>query len=243
MRVEVPRTGRQVRMKVSEVMTTPAVTVTPDATCPGIVEVLLEHGISGLPVVDGQGRLAGIVTEADLVAKEAYGFRRRRALAMVADYLAGRDPQWVRKAAGRTARDVMTTGAETVTPDDEVAVAARRMVESGHKRLPVVDDDGVLVGVVSRHDLLRPFHRSDAVILADVERLVEDPLYLPDDHTVRATVMGGVVLLVGTVRWPSDAAVVEAFVAKVDGVVGVDNQLRAREAEPRLRDLDGHPIG
>jgi CBS domain-containing protein len=229
-------------MKVSEVMTVPVVSVTPDATFTGIVELLLEHDVSGLPVVDDDGRLTGIVTEADLVAKEAYGFRRRRALAMVADYLAGRDPQWVRKAAGRTARDVMTTRPETVAPDDDVAVAARRMIETGHKRLPVLDDRGALVGIVSRHDLLRPYHRSDAEILVDVERLLEDPLYLPDDHTVRATVMAGVVVLVGNARWPSDVEVVEAFVAKVNGVVGVENHLQAREPEPGLRDLDGHPV-
>jgi osmotically-inducible protein OsmY len=95
---------------------------------------------------------------------------------------------------------------------------------------------------VSRHDLLRPYHRSDAEILVDVERLLEDPLYLPDDHTVRATVMAGVVVLVGNARWPSDVEVVEAFVAKVNGVVGVENHLQAREPEPGLRDLDGHPV-
>lgn len=230
-------------MRVSEVMTVPVVTVTPDATFPGIVDLLLEHDISGVPVVDDDGRLAGIVTEADLVAKEAYGFHRRRALAMVADYLAGRDPQWVRKAAGRTAGDVMTTRPETVAFDDDVVVAARRMIETGHKRLPVVDGNGALVGIVSRHDLLRPYHRSDADILADVERLLDDPLSVPTDHTVRATVMAGVVVLVGNVQWPSDVEIVEAFVGKVNGVVGVENHLRAREAEPRLAELDGHPLG
>jgi CBS domain-containing protein len=71
----------------------------------------------------------------------------------VADYLRGRDPQWVRKAAGRTAAEVMDAAPRFATPDDDVSDAARWMLEDGHKRLPVVED-GRVVGIVARHDLL-----------------------------------------------------------------------------------------
>lgn len=142
-------------MKVRDVMTADVVTVGPTASFAEVVDCLLSHEISGLPVVDNGGRLLGIVTEADLVSKEAYGQRRRRALGLLADYFRGRDPQWVRKSAGLTAHELMTVVPDTAAPDEDIAEAARRMLERHHKRLPVVDEDGRVVAIVSRHDLLR----------------------------------------------------------------------------------------
>ena len=198
-----------------------------------MVDRLLSADISGVPVVDAGGRLLGIVTEADLVSKEAYGYRRRRALGLLADVLHGRDADWVRKGAGRTARDVMTAPVEVVAPGDDLPVAARRMLEGGHKRLPVVEG-GRVVGVVSRHDLLRPFHRPDEAIAADIDDLLADPLRVPETHEATPSVADGVVALDGAVRWPSDRALLEAVVARVPGVVAVDNRLEALEAEPRI---------
>jgi CBS domain-containing protein len=144
-------------MKIEDVMSTDVVTIGPDVPYTDVVDCLLNHGISGLPVVDDTGRLLGIVTEADLVSKEAYA-PRRRALGLLADYFRGRDPQWVRKSAGLTAREVMTAAADVCTPDEDLGEAARRMLERHHKRLPVVVD-GRLVGIVARRDLLRGFGR------------------------------------------------------------------------------------
>ena len=220
-------------MKVRDVMTTPVTTVSPEMTFADLVDTLLDNDISGVPVVEADGQLLGMVTEADLVSKEAYGFRRRRPLGMVADYLRGRDPQWVRKASGRTAIDVMTGASATASPDDEIAVAARRMLEHHHKRLPVVED-GRVVGIVSRHDLLQPFHRADAAILADVESLLGDVRRVPETHEARPSVLAGVITLRGTAQWPIDVPLIEAVVARVPGVVAVDNLLCAREANPRL---------
>lgn len=146
-------------MKVSDVMTTAVVTIGADAAYADIVDCLLRHGISGVPVVDGTGRLLGIVTEADLVSKEAYE-PRRRALGLLADYLRGRDPQWVRKAGGLTAAELMTAAADTASPDEDLTEVARKMLERHHKRLPVVVD-GKVVGIVSRQDLLRAFGERD----------------------------------------------------------------------------------
>lgn len=137
-------------------MTTDVVTVRPEATYGEIVDRLLSHDIGGVPVIDADGILLGVVTEADLVSREAYGPERRRPLGLVADFLRGRDPAWLRKASGTTARELMTSVVTTASPDDELRVAARRMLESGHKRLPVVVTDGRLVGVLSRRDVLSP---------------------------------------------------------------------------------------
>jgi CBS domain-containing protein len=143
-------------MKVRDVMTTEVCTVGPDASYAEILDCLLDNEISGVPVVHPGGRLLGMVTEADLVSGEAYGHRRRRALELMAGYLRGQDPQWLRKAAGTTAEELMTSPPSTASPDDDIAVAARHMLESSHKRLPVVVD-GKIIGIVSRHDLLRGF--------------------------------------------------------------------------------------
>jgi CBS domain-containing protein len=139
---------------VRDVMTTDVVTVGLEATYGEMVDRLLAHDISGLPVVDADGILLGLVTEADLVSREAYGPDRRRPLGLVADVLRDRDPDWLRTASGTTAREIMTQDVATASPDEELRVAARRMLESGYKRLPVVATDGRVVGIVSRRDVL-----------------------------------------------------------------------------------------
>lgn len=101
----------------------------------------------------------------------------------------------------------------------------------------MLDDDGRVVGIVTRHDLLKPFHRSDDAMLTEIERLLASPLWVPEAHEARATVDAGVVTLEGIVQWPSDVGVFEAVAARVPGVVGVENRLTAREPEPRLSSL------
>ena len=221
-------------------MTAPVITIGPDAPFVDIVDRLLSNDISGLPVVDRDGRLLGVVTEADLVSKEAYGFRRRRALGLVADYLRGRDPKWVSKAAGLTALELMTAAPATATPEDDLAVAARRLLETGHKRMPVLDQ-GAIVGIVTRHDLLKPYSRSDRDIADDIRRILDDPLRVPETHAATATVEAGIVTLAGTALWPSDVALLEAVASRVPGVVAIDNRLTPREPEPQLRSGRARP--
>jgi CBS domain-containing protein len=147
---------------VGQVMTTGVLTVRPSASFHEIVTLLLDYEISGLPVVDADGLLVGIVSEADLISKEAYGEAagRRRHLKLLRDHLHGNDTGWVHKAAARNARELMTSPVRTVSPDDSLAAAARIMLTEGVKRLPVVRD-GRLVGMLARHDLLRPLVGAD----------------------------------------------------------------------------------
>ena len=225
-------------MQVREVMSAPVITVGPDDSFHEIVGKLLDNDISGVPVVDEAGRLLGIVTEADLVSNEAYGYRRRRGLALVGDYLLGRNPAWVAKSSARRARELMSGLTFTARPDDDLRGVARRMLEQGHKRMPVVED-GRLVGIVSRHDLLAPFHRPDAAVTADIEAVLADLTRVPETHQVSPAVTDGVVTLNGSVQWPRDSALVEAMVARVPGVVAVDNRLVAREPAPHLTRTTG----
>jgi len=219
-------------IKVRDVMTKDVVTVAPDTPFPQIVELLLEKNISGLPVVGPSGTLLGIVTEADLITKEAYEHGRRRHLDLVIDHLTGRDPAWIRKAEGRRARDLMTVDVDTASPDEDLATAARRMLEKHHKQLPVVSDRR-LVGIVSRKDLLQPFNRTDADLAEQVAEILADPLRAPEGHQARFDVENGIVTLHGTTRFPSDAGVLRAFVAGIPGVVAVDDALTAEEPDPK----------
>ena len=113
-------------MRVRDVMSAPVVTVGPDATFHEVVGRLLDNDISGVPVVDPTGRLLGIVTEADLVSNEAYGYRRRRALALVGDFLLGRNPAWVAKSSARTAAELMSGVTSTARPDEDRPQARQR---------------------------------------------------------------------------------------------------------------------
>jgi len=218
-------------MKVKDVMTTDVLTVREDTSFKDTVELLVENRVSGAPVIDHDGRLVGLVTEADLVSKEAFDLRHRRPLAAVADLIAGVS-RWSGKAAGLTARDVMTHRVVTAAPGESLRSVARRMLDLGVKRLPVVED-GRLVGIISRQDLLRIFHRTDADIAAELDAKLASPRYAPEDHSVSALVEDGIVTLTGSVRFSGEVPVIVGLASDVAGVVHVDNRLTYDELDVR----------
>jgi len=226
-------------MKVRDVMSTSVHTATEDTPYKELLERMLEDQISGLPVVDRNGFVAGIVTEADLIRKLAFaGDRDRHAvLTFLSRLLTGQDPVSVLRVEGITASEIMSQPVFSVAPDDEVDHAARVMLAHQVKRL-VVLDNGRLVGLVARRDLMRVFHLPDPDIAAAVELRLRDPLSAPDDHHVAAKVEAGVVKLTGTVLHPSDLAIVSSLARSVAGVVGVRTEVTARKPEPGLDNLD-----
>jgi hypothetical protein len=141
--------------------------------------------------------------------------------------LRGIDTTWVIKAQGRVAADLMTAEVDTVTPTDDLHQVARTMLERRHKRLPVLHD-GRVVGIVARHDLLRPFERTDSELTVDVELVLAGP-DLPAELEVLFEVDHGVVRLSGSTRVPGDIAPVLGAVARIPGVVAVDSELFARD--------------
>jgi CBS domain-containing protein len=145
--------------EVREIMDASPATVKPDTPVEDLVAVLRAQAVPGVPVVDGDGRCVGIVTEADLVLPDDQGdlhlphYINLFGGTVFLESL-GRYEQRLRKAFASTAEDMMTRDPDTVAPDADVKEAARLIHDTGHNRLPVVDDDGRLVGVVTRLDVL-----------------------------------------------------------------------------------------
>jgi len=219
-------------MKVHEIMTTEVVSVAPETPFKDVVERLVGADVSSLPVVDPSGKLLGLITEADLISKQAYGTHRHRALALLADVLAGREHRWVAKAAGSMAADVMTQHVTVCGRHEDVRAVARRMLEAGVKRMPVVEE-GVLVGMVSRSDILATLARPDEEIAAAVRQVLSDGLNMPDACHVGFTVDAGVVALSGDVRYAWDEGIIVSLVLGVPGVIDVISHLHHREPDPR----------
>ena len=225
--------GAVVHMRVADVMSAPAITVTAAAPLKRIILTLLEHEISAVPVVDETtARLVGIVTEADLLCRPAYGSGHDTPLQLILARLGGDDPQWLRKADGLTAGDVMTHLVESVRPHTDLHVAARKMLEHRVKRLVVTDDDDRVVGIVSRRDILGTYAPPDEDIAAATAAVLTDVRWVPETIEVDANVSGGVVTLEGSVLHPSDRRVVDYAVRSVPGVIDVVDHLAARESEP-----------
>jgi CBS domain-containing protein len=225
------RSGPRTIKRVSEVMTSPVVTARPSTSLRELVDLMVRWHISGIPITDDQSRLVGIVTEADLISKPAFGGQRRRLSAVLGDVLHGRDSTWKRKANGLTAAEVMTRDVKTVFRDDSVQFAARRMIDHCVKRLPVVADEQV-VGMVARPDILEAMHRTDAQLAHDVETALRDPLRYPEDADVRVSVVDGVVTLEGTTRFPVDVAFLSTIVWRFPGVMDVVNHVQATDPDP-----------
>jgi CBS domain-containing protein len=210
--------------KIESVMTANVVTATPSTPFRELVDLLERRRISALPVVDETGKLVGIVSEADLLIKEGYPHGGDDA--GLIDAL--RHRQRFGKATGTCAADVMTRKVVTVPLGTEVATAARLMIRLGVKRLPVVDDQGRLEGIVTRGDLLKLFLRPDPAIAWEVRHdLLEDRM--GDSATdVDVIVRDGVVTLTGEIERRSQIRPLLHAVQAVDGVVGVDANLTWR---------------
>jgi CBS domain-containing protein len=213
-------------------MTNDPVTVTPDTPFKMIVERMVRHEVSSLPVVDAHGSLVGLISEADLICKEAYGGTRRRAVALLADVLSARDRHWVSKASGSDAAAIMTRRPVVCRPQEDVRTVARRMVERGVKHMPVVQA-GTVVGILSRHDVLKMFDRPDGEIVTEVQRVLTRDTDMPDDFHIRSSVHHGVVSLVGDVRYAWDVPIVVSKVRQVPGVIEVYCRLHHREPNPQ----------
>jgi CBS-domain-containing membrane protein len=206
---------------VASVMTKDVMSVSPGTAYKEIVERLRERSVSAVPVIETDGRVVGIVSEADLLLKE-----ERPASGPGGTLLHPHGD--AARAQGRNAASIMTADVVTVGPGATLTEAARLMHGRGVKRLPVVDGEGRLVGIVSRADLLQPFLRSDESIAREVRADVLRRTLAVDPDSIAVTVTDGVVRLEGELETRSLCQIVERLVAAVEGLVGVDDRLTWR---------------
>jgi CBS domain-containing protein len=202
-------------------MTADPVTVAPTATVKDIAEVMLDRDVGSVPVVDIGGVLVGIVSEGDLVCREGYPTARHHYLsAFVESARTEHRHHWAQRAEGLTAGEIMTTDLVTCHSDELLPIVTRRMLSKEVRAMPVVDE-GRLVGILARHDLLSLFDRPDREVAAAVDQLLADPLWSPEGHAVKATVVDGVVTLTGTVRQDGDGHTLHDVVLGLPGVISV----------------------
>lgn len=212
-------------MKVADVMTRGVVAVRPETPLKDVAALMIDKGISGVPVVDASGAVVGVVSEADFVIKErgVEGVRHR-----LLSSIFGESPRTKRELAkieATTAGEAMTSPALTVHAEDTLKVAAEQMASRKINRLPVVED-GVLVGIVTRADLVRAYVRPDA----ELERLVRDEVLARTAFWLEPAAFdvaghAGVVRIGGRVDRRSLADTIVEVIHGLGGVVGVESEL------------------
>jgi CBS domain-containing protein len=208
--------------KVKDVMTAEVVAVRKDASFKEMAARLRQFRVSAFPVVDETRRVIGVVSEADLLAKEALADEHAGIPAAIAGILHHKE---FKKAEGVTAGDLMTHPAVTVRPEDSVEHGARLMYTLQVKRLPVVDAGGYLVGIVSRADLLSVFDRTDEEIHSEIVNDVILREFLIDPAVFMVTVTDGVVTLRGNPETNDLGHSLVTRIRHVQGVVAVDDKL------------------
>jgi CBS domain-containing protein len=214
-------------MKIEALMTKDAITVQPDLPLKDVAALLSEKRISGAPVCDEDNAVLGVISEADIIRKEQ-GLAPQ--VHGAARWFARLFDGELDKVEARTAREAMTSPALTVRPFDSVSKAARLMVEHRINRLPVAVD-GKLVGIVTRADLVRAFHRSDVEIADQIrDEVFVRALWLGPEE-LDLTVQDGVATIRGVVETESDARVVEHLVRSIPGVVDVTVELTMRHRD------------
>ncbi|MEA2023054.1 MAG: CBS domain-containing protein [Actinomycetota bacterium] len=196
-------------MQVVDLMTTDVITVSSDTGIRDAARLMFRNRVSGLPVTTTDGTLAGIITEADFLRLEV-------------------ERQEGETELGETVGDVMSPGVVTTGPDTEICDAAKMMTFQDIKRLPVVDDDSRLLGIISRADIVSVFTRPDDVIEDEIrEDLLRRVLFIDPDQ-LNVSVANGVVTFVGEVGTRNEARLLSELASRLDGVLHVESRLAWR---------------
>jgi len=204
-------------------MTPGVVSVGPDTLFKEIAQLLAGNDITSVPVIDDQDRPLGVVSEADLLRHEAAGEDPNGLLPEPRMSARDRD-----RSGATTARGLMTGPAVCARPEWTVVEAARVMEQRRFKRLPVVDEAGRLIGIVSRIDLLRVFLRHDQAILEEIRHEVVGRVLGLSPDQVSVTVTEGIVTVAGTLERRSIAHALIRLAQGVDGVIAVVDRLGHR---------------
>ena len=212
---------------VKDVMATKVVTVRENASYKEILTAMGRFRISACPVLDSAGQVIGVVSEADLLPKEIgqEPFSGPGRLLRSS----GRHGE-LAKAAALTAAELMSTPPITIGPEASVTEAARQMHERGVKRLPVVNEAGRLIGIVSRIDVLSIYDRPDSQIRDEVIREVITGKFRLDPEEFEVTVASGIVTVTGQASDPALAPGLVSAIRRVEGVIDVWDKIGYRTA-------------
>ena len=215
--------------KVEEFMTRDVIAVAPETTIHRAAELLADHGISGLPVVDEQGAVVGILSEGDLIVRQRP--RPRPSFWRLFFQDGERLAREYQKAAGTTVAEVMTTTLIVIRPDAPIEAAAALL--DGHKirRLPVMEE-GRLVGIVSRGDLVKtlaaatpaaPSTVSDAQLVKEMTARMDREAWI-SSRTITVEAKDGVLALWGPVESETERSALETMARAIPGCRAVDNK-------------------
>jgi CBS domain-containing protein len=219
---------------VKDVMTTHVISVDRDTPFAAIAAALRQYHVSAFPVVDEKDQVIGVVSESDLLAKLALGGGDDQMPGMITGILRHKQME---KARGITAGDLMTAPPVTVSPGETVEHAARLMYLRGVKRLPVVDTDNRLAGIVSRADVLAVYGRPDSEIAAEIRSGILHDEAATDFGTFHVTVADGVATLLGRPRTCQQGHSIVHRTRQVQGVVAVRDRLDYPAAGPPRFDV------
>jgi CBS domain-containing protein len=211
---------------VKDVMSTHVVAVRPAAGYKEMAVTLREQRVSAFPVIDGDSKVIGVVSESDLLVKEALE-------GTVPGTRPGLTQRHVRsQVTGLTAADLMTRPAVTIGPDEPVSHAARLMYGRRVKRLPVVNADGTLIGIVTRSDVLDVYRRSDTGIWREITEDLILGTHRCDPARFDVTVKDGVVTITGTPETAQVGHDIIGAVRHMEGVVAVRDRLSYPSSSP-----------
>lgn len=206
--------------RVRDVMVTSVVAAHEGAVFKEIVDALIRNRVSAVPVIADDRRVLGVVSEADLLARVS-----KAHLTLPRGHRLSAHSEERRKLHAATASALMTSPAYVIAPHASIADAAWHAARNRVRRLPVVDDNGVLVGIVTRSDLLRGFLRPDEDIRDDITQNLIVGAFMLDPNSVEVSVEEGVVTLRGQVERRSIALEIVDNVRNWSGVVDVDDKL------------------
>ena len=215
-------------LRAREIMSTPVVTVRPETPLKEVAELMAQHRITGVPVVDARGHLVGIISESDFIRKME-GEQHRSLWGSLVEARGKK-----RELQTQAASELMTTRVIMGDPEMSVRELTRLMSAYDVNRIPIVEE-GRVIGIVTRADILRTFVRADTAITEEVRWKLAHELWI-EPSGLEIVTHNGVVSIVGEVDTQSDVALAQRWAAATEGVVAVDVQgLRYRVDDRRIK--------
>jgi CBS domain-containing protein len=228
-------------MNVADIMTRDVIAVPPSTPIHDAARLMIDHGVSGLPVVDARGTLTGIITEGDLIVRQKWPpLKQRRSWRTLFFSDAERLAREYQRATGLTVAEVMTRDVVCVGADWPIESVASMLDRLHIRRLPVVDAHGQLIGIVSRADLIKALavaparsadRRADADLAAEMRARLEHESWV-SDRRLFVEAVNGVLLIWGTVESEGERSAIRTMARAIDGCRDVDGNLVVSDNVP-----------